>query len=228
MVLGKRTIPFLFFMLIALSGRAGAFEEKYGIGVVEIFPYNFFSMDFWKGPSIEQPFVYDEINFYLDSSSRVLKYTFSTTGSDSIPAWFDPHVFSFSKERKKFQLICVTKDGDWCEVIANKKTGMTKWVELGFDVTFSEWQNFFPSASRIEIVKGDSLLFEKPIDGSQTTAINLNYDHSYIQVMHCKEVQGMWMSVVIEEKDEFGKVINTRTGWIKWRDENEMLVEYFV
>jgi len=114
------------------------------------------------------------------------------------------------------------------KIITNKKTGDTKWVELGFDVTFSDWQNFFPTVAKIKIVKDDSLLFDNPVAGSTSTALNLNYDHSYIQTMRCKQVSGMWMSVEIVEKDEFGKVINTRSGWIKWRDENELLIEYFV
>jgi hypothetical protein len=44
--------------------------------------------------------------------------------------------------------------------------------------------------------------------------------------MHCKEVQGMWIRVEIVELNEFGGIINTRSGWIKWRDEDEMLIEY--
>jgi len=222
----KRIIPFLFFMLMALGSRAGAFEEHCGIGVIDVVPYNFFSLDFFKRPG--EIISDDEIYFFRDSIKPVLKYKFSSTGSDSIPSWFDPQLFVISKDKKKFQFFCLEKFGDWCRIITNKKLGTTKWVELGFDVTFSEWQTFFTTVKNIEIVRGDSLLFDNPSGTAQTTSINLNYDHAYKQQIHCKEVQGMWMSVDIIELDEFGKVINKRTGWIKWRDTEQLLIAYYV
>jgi hypothetical protein len=223
----KRIILFLLLVLLNISSRAGAFEEQNGIGTVQVFPYNFFSIDFWKGPSIEKPFVYDEISFLTDTS-RVLRCQFSSTGSDSIPAWFDPQEFVFTKQEKIFLLTCVSRKDNWCEVIVNKKTGVTKWVELGFDVTFGDWQTFLPKSKSIEIVKGDSLLFETPTTSSISSPINLNWDHSYKQEMHCMQVQGMWMQIEITELNEFGGIINKRNGWIRWRDENEMFVQYFV
>jgi hypothetical protein len=226
MISVKRIIPFVLFILMAFKGKADGFDEHCGIGVVDIAPYNFFSLDFYKRPG--EIISDDEVYFFRDSIKPVLKYKFSSTGSDSIPAWFDPQLFVITKEQKKFQLYCVEKYGDWCRVITNKKLGITKWVELGFDVTFSEWQTFFVTVKNIEIIKGDSLLFDSPSNTAKTSPINLNYDHSYKQQMHCKEVQGMWMSVEIIELDEFGKVINKRTGWIKWRNDEQMLIVYYV
>jgi hypothetical protein len=138
--------------------RAGSFETTYGIGVVHVIPYNYFFVEFWKTPKDAIP--YDRLYFYRDTVPATLRCGFATTGDDSIPAWFRPEALKLSKSLR-LDMFCIEKDEDWCKVVVNRLTGETKWVQLGMDIKFMDWNTLFHSVKSVKLVTEDAALYEQ-------------------------------------------------------------------
>jgi hypothetical protein len=207
--------------LLSSTMRADAFEDRYGLGVVHVVPYNFFSLDFWKNP--EDVSAFDHISFRRDSVPFSLRCGFATTGDDSVPAWFEPEIFILNPAPRRLDMCCLDRDGNWCNVVVNKKTNETKWVELGFDVTFLEWADFFKTISNLGFNSPDKLLYEKPDQKAKADPV---VQQGAYQVIKSLNLDGMWMQVDIIEQDANHVEISRRQGWIKWRDSSQMLVNY--
>ena len=220
----KKLVLSCLIFFTALAVRAGGFETHYGIGVVNIKPYNFFSISFWKMPKDKVP--YDELYFQRDSGNSKLRCGFSTTGIDSVPAWFAPELFSFTEERMRIAMRCIRKEENWCQVVVNNATGELKWIELGTDIVFSDWSAFYQSMATVEIVSGSPQLFEKPSAKSKFILIKTKQEAGAKQMIRAKKIQGIWMYVEVTEFDAEHKETGRKSGWIRWRDSEKPLIIY--
>lgn len=219
----KRLVFFLV-ILLPVSASCGEFEDRYCIGTVRVLPYNFFSISFWAAPDDVMPF--EQVYFFRDSLQDHLHFQFAMTGKDTAPSWFGPEIFKLNPEMKRLCFYCLQRQGNWARVIVNSVTGETKWVELGVDVRFEDWNAFFCSMGSIDILDGDGLLYESPKEKSKTSAVKKKAEAGNSQLISTKKVEGFWMQVEVIEFSEEHVETGRRTGWIRWKDETKMLVGY--
>ncbi len=213
------------FLFLANTATAGAFEEKYGIGMVHVSPYTYFSLDFWKKPGDIVPA--ERIYFYRDTVSSQLHFHSATAGTDTMPAWFAPELFLITPDFTRIDLRCVEKEGNWCKVIVNNYGG-TKWMELGMDVEFYDWGKFYTSIASVEIIAGKALLYEKPVAKGKTVKLKTKAEAGARQTLRPLGVQGEWMEVEVTTRDDNGDETGKRTGWIRWRDPETLFISYNV
>lgn len=219
----KRLVFFLIILLPAVV-RCGEFEDRYGIGTVKVEPYNFFSLSFWTAPKDVMPF--EQVYFFRDSLQDHLHFQFAMTGKDTAPWWFSPVIFQVKSEVKQISFYCLEREDDWCRVVVNNTTGQTKWLQLGVDVRFEEWTLFFSAMGSIDITEGDALLYESPKDKAKSSPLKKKADSGNSQLIRAKKVEGNWMQVEVTDRDQNNIITGKRTGWIKWRNESELLVGY--
>lgn len=220
----KKCILFYCVFLFSLAVRAGGFEMHYGIGIISVNPYNYFSISFWQSPKDKMPF--DELYFQRDSGSPLLRCGFSTTGIDSIVPWFAPETFMIEDEKMRFSMRCIRKEENWCQVVVNNTTGEMKWIQLGMDIEFRNWEDFYKSVSGVEIISGKPILYEKPSAKSKFILIKSKQEAGMSQIIRTQKIQGNWMYVEVIERDESMKEIGKRSGWIQWRDADKPLIAY--
>lgn len=217
------TLSAVFFSAIA---QAGSFESDYGIGIVSVHPYNYLSVSFWKTP--KDKIAYDQLYFENDSGSPKLRCGFSTTGIDSVPAWFSPESFCLDEYKLRFNMRCIRRENGWCEVMVNNKTGEVKWVELGADIQFHSWEEFYKSMVSVEMLTGDPKLFEKPSGKSKSSIIASQAEAGSRQLIRAVRIEGEWMYVEVTEYDASHKEISRRQGWVRWRDADKPLIGYTI
>jgi hypothetical protein len=211
-------------LLLVFQLRAGRFETSYGIGVITIEPYNYFSLRFWKDKKDKMP--HDELYFQRDSGRNKLSYGFSTTGLDSVPAWFRPETFLITDTEKRIEMRCIWKDEKWCQVVVNNKTGELKWLELGVDVIFLDWGSFYARKGTIQIPAGKTFLYEESNAKSNKSKIRTTALPGQTMLIRALKTNGDWMYIEIIERDADMKEVNRQKGWIRWRDQEKPLIEY--
>ena len=131
------------------------------------------------------------------------------------PPWFVPELLKLDYDL--FYLRAVTIARNWIEVIVNKKTGQTAWVERQA-VDFSGWPEFFLEVYSIELLPNlKNLIRIKPQDNASVVSDPGRNSLKPIAV------QGEWMKVAtLEEKP----VVKPRLGWIRWKKGNQMLITW--
>ncbi|HLG04320.1 MAG TPA: hypothetical protein VI731_12050 [Bacteroidia bacterium] len=224
MSIQKAFLLFLFPFFLHQPVQADGFAERNGIGVVHAAPYNHFHIDFFKNANDRQP--HDKIFFERDSLSLQLKPGFATTEQDSVPAWFNPEIFYIGPEINRLDFFCLEKEGQWARIITNKKTGETKWVQLGPDIQFQNWHAFFQTVANVEIFANDPFLFTKPAEKSAKQKIASKMQAGERQQILPLKVEGKWMYVEVIRFDENHKEESRVKGWIKWRDNQNFLIGY--
>ena len=218
--------PFILaaFLFSSFLSQATAFDERYGIGTVHIIPYNFFSLDFYSHTDDTAPF--DQVSFSKDKQSDDLHFQFATSGADTAPSWFVPEYFNTSAEKIRIEMCCLEKQDDWCKVLLNSGTGLTKWIHLGADVVYYDWNDFFISTASVEIISGDPKLFAKPSHSSNSQPLLTKSEAGETQLIQVQQVDGVWMQVkVIRFNNNMEQVSNTE-GWILWRDDAGLFIGY--
>jgi hypothetical protein len=223
--MARRTLLTLLLVnLLSLSARCGEFEDRYGIGTVLVEPYNFFSLAFWAAPNDVMP--YDQVYFFRDSLQDRLHFQFATMAKDSLPAWFSPEIYTNNAGKYRITFVCLQRSENWCRIVINKSTGLSKWVELGVDIFFEDWGKFFSRLPGVTIAEGDALLYESPKEKAKTSRIRLSAEAGNAQLVRAKKIDGMWMQVEVTEYDDQQHETGKRTGWIRWRDEAKMFLRY--
>jgi hypothetical protein len=212
-------------VLLTVAAKADDFSGNYGIGTVHIVPYNFFSLAFYNNKEDVAPF--EQIDFSEDKTTRALHYQFaSCTEADTVPAWFVPLCFNTDHEKSRLEMFCIEKDGEWCRVVVNVLDHRTKWVHLGADVIFRDWNAFFTSMASIELKSPDPRLYSKADRKYPGKPLKTSSDAGGTQIIQAIAVNGMWMNVEVTTFTFNMETVSRESGWIIWRDENRLLVDF--
>ncbi|HEU4717387.1 MAG TPA: hypothetical protein VFU15_06130 [Bacteroidia bacterium] len=220
----KRSLGVIFLLQFAFSLKAGNFESRYGIGVVHVEPYNFFSIQFWKKPSDVIP--YEQVNFLRDSSGKFLHFYFSDADTDSAPAWFAPEIFTMKSDTPRIDMFCIEQSGDWCNVIVNSGTGKSMWIHTGPDTKFRTWEEFYAEFSMITLTDAEAQIYPKPDLKAKHKKVTAKLSPGQAQKILPGAIQDRWMNVTVIVTGPDGKEVSKTTGWILWRDDDKPLVNY--
>ncbi len=203
---------------------ATAFDEHYGIGTVHIVPYNFFALDFYSHANDASPF--DEVNFSKDKKANDLHFQFATSGADTIPSWYRPECFHTTDGEFRIEMFCIEKQNDWCKVMVNPATGLTKWVHLGADVVYYDWTAFFTSFASVAIISGEPKLFSKPSLSAKSDPLLTKMEAGGTQLIQAEKVEGAWMQVRVIKFTYNMEQTSSTEGWIQWHDDANLFLTY--
>jgi hypothetical protein len=142
-------------------------------------------------------------------------------------SWLDP-VYSELENNDfcKLAFVCKKRQGKWLEVITNKATGETMWIEESKFVKFVSWNHLsFKNTWGITTLYSspNTLIHRKPNQDSEI--IDNPNDHSSFEIIKSKNG---WIKVS-NENGEFFNIEGNETpivGWIRYKDNEKLLVGF--
>lgn len=180
----------------------------------------------------------NSFNFYQnpDTSVKIKSLTFyfqwdTMVGEKLVEinsiSWLDPLYSELgNKDFCKLAFVCKKKQGRWLEVITNKATGETMWIEESKFVNFVSWNNLsFKNTWGITALNfsPNTVIHRKPNQKSEI--IDNPNNHSSFEIIKSKNG---WMKVS-NENGEFFNIEGNETpiiGWIRYKNSEKLLVEF--
>lgn len=137
--------------------------------------------------------------------------------------WLQPEVLWL--DYSAFTFRCLTQTDKWLKIIVNNETGKTYWLKKTEITKFKNWENY------LKDMFGVARLSSFP----QKIRIKPNENSPEIeyQKMDCfvvKSMKGNWIEITTPDYCDDNSTDNKmpiKSGWIKWRKGNELIIEYF-
>ena len=197
--------------------RLDTVQTTLGIGLVSINFDDKTILHFYATPTDKEP--KRTIVFFDDQSIN----SWNIRDLDQQKEWLKPEILWL--DYSKFVFRCVKIDDNWLKIIVNNETKETLWLEKSDLTTFIDWENYLKN------MFGVARLFDQkqkirslPTDDSEEIIYQGN------DCFQVKAMKGDWIEIFTAEYcDESYTDSKTKikSGWIKWRQGNKILIEYF-
>ena len=184
-------------------------QEEPGLGFFSPTLFNIPALYFYGNPDFMKPVMehpaFDSLTF---EQRQYGGYHISYA-----PPWFVPHHLKPDYDMLYFKVVGVSRD--FAEVIVNKFTGRKAYVNQHAGKMIF-WPDFLLQVHSVEMLPDHQQPVRvKPLD----YAGEVNLPHVFMKAVLVKD---LWMKVQLQD-DHFREV---GEGWIKWRDENGLLIRY--
>ena len=184
-----------------------------GTGIVEILFDDKTIVDFYSAPMDKGYF--KRIEFFDDQGSWNIR------NLEKEKNWLRPEVLWLDYSRFIFR--CKSTTMDWLEVIVNNEDGKSLWIKKNERTRFLSWEEYLKNMFAID------RRWDKPqkIRKSPTeTAVEINYEGR--DCFQVRSLRGEWIEIFTADHcDEAKTVIKIKSGWVKWRQGNELLINYY-
>jgi hypothetical protein len=192
-------------------------ETEFGLGLVSINFDDKTTLHFYSTPNDKEP--KRTIQFFNDQTIN----SWNIRDLDKNKEWLKPEILWL--DYSQFVFRCLTNKENWLKIIVNNETGETLWLKKSNLTTFSDWENYLK-----EMFGVARLTDKKQKIRSLPTE---NSDEIIYQGQDCfqvKSMKGDWIEIFTadycDESYTDGKT-KIKSGWIKWRQRNKLLIEYF-
>lgn len=137
--------------------------------------------------------------------------------------WLKPEILWL--DYSQFVFRCLTVKDNWLKVMVNNETEETLWLKKSDATTFSDWENYLKEMFGVARLPDQQQQIKSlPTDNSEEI---INQGQDCFQV---KSMKGDWIEIFTADYcDESYTESKTKikSGWIKWRQGNKLLIEYF-
>jgi hypothetical protein len=184
-------------------------EEKPGLGFFKPTLFDTPALYFYGNPNFMEPVMehpaFDSLSFQqLEYGGYDISYA---------PPWFAPHHLKLDYDMLYLKVVGVT--GDFAEVVVNKVTGRTAYINR-YAGKIIYWPDFLLHVHSIKMLpEREQTIRVKPLD----YAGEVNIPHVFMKPVMVKE---KWVKVQLLD-DDFQDV---GEGCVRWRDENGLLIGY--
>ncbi|MDC6407069.1 MULTISPECIES: hypothetical protein [Maribacter] len=206
---------FLFILLlIAIEFQA---QTNPGIGLVSIGFDDKTKLEFYESEMDNEPT--EVLEFFLDSTISSL----SIRNLNTQHKWLNPEVLWL--DYHEFTFRCVSKTEDCFEIIVDNETGKSMWLKKSELTLFSTWETYLMRMFGIERLKSNP---QKIRIGPSENSAEIKYEGTDCFIV--KRMKDDWIEIMTPDYcDEDYTDSNTplKSGWIKWRNGNELLINYF-
>lgn len=202
--------PALFILLAFIYLQSFAQQQPTGLGIVSPQIKAGTTLYLYSGQLIDDLLHHSTIKDSITFTEGQYNIEISTA-----PPWFVPEHLKLDYEI--FQLRAVTLSRNWIEVIVNKKTGKTAWIDRNA-VILQYWPEFLLHVFGVEVINAAANPVRiKPLDNASTV---FNPGRSSLRPI---AVQGEWMKVatIQESPNSIPKL-----GWIRWKKRNQLLISW--
>jgi hypothetical protein len=202
-------------IIILLIISFNAFSQELGIGIVKIEFNQNTVLEFFESPNSNRSF--RRIEFYDDTTI----HSFAIKNFNGIKRWLKPEILWTDYSQLGFRCKCFTKD--WLEVVINNDDGSALWIKKSEATKFFTWEEFLKNVYVV------SRMNEKqPIkDNPNSSANEIQYKGS--DCFKVNSMKGEWIEIYADNFcDDNSTESVLKSGWIRWRDGNKLLIEYFL
>ncbi|NRS90367.1 hypothetical protein HNQ02_003307 [Flavobacterium sp. 7E] len=192
-------------------------QTTLGIGLVSINFDDKTILHFYTTPTEKKP--KRTIIFFDDQSIN----SWNIRDLDQQKEWLKPEILWL--DYSKFVFRCVRIEDNWLKVIVNNETEETLWLEKSELTTFIDWENYLKNMFGVARLSDQKQKIRSlPTDDSEEIIYQGN------DCFQVKAMKGDWIQIFTAEycdanyTDSKTKI---KSGWIKWRQGNKLLIEYF-
>jgi len=206
-----------------VENHEAPFYKNYGIGKLKV--------------SFENTILNDKayvLNFYRSDSESELDRKIEISWNDSDGGYVETQNTDFLKvkdfylEEPHYILMFnyLRESNGFYEVIVNTETKETMWIKKQSTIHVKLWDEFLQSVVCLSASNPEANQVRiEPKEDSNVAIENIKDECWYVS-----EINGEWIKVECSEidfdlTDEKYKYFS---GWLKWRDENELLIKYYL
>ena len=185
-----------------------------GTGIVKIEFDDKTILDFYKAATDKTP--YKRIEFFYDkeiSSSNIKNLKTEQRWLNPELLWIDYSQFNFR---------CSSTNGEWLELIVNNNNGQTYWIKRSKATKFLTWEEYLQDMFGVSRLDNEKQKIRKAPDDDA-----LEIDYYGRDCFQVKALKGDWIEIFTGDHcEEYGSKAQVKSGWIKWRRGNKLLIEY--
>jgi hypothetical protein len=139
---------------------------------------------------------------------------------ETCKSWLTPEAYDPLYDLFAFR--CKNRVNGWLEVIVNNNTGLSYWLKETEVNKYIDWGTYF---QRIYCIKKsiNNPIFDNPSESANKVSF---------EGKDCFKVNSMkdeWIEVnLTDENTKSSSQAAIKTGWIRWRNNNDVLIKYVV
>jgi hypothetical protein len=158
------------------------------------------------------------IEFFHDKTTNSL----NIRDLDKHKQWLKPECLWLDYSSLIFR--CKSQTNDWYKLIVNNENGQTLWLRKSEYIKFSNWSEFLSGMFGVSRLPDKKQLIRVAPNGDSK---EINY--SGPDCFKVKSMNGEWIEIFTPDrcKDPENKT-KIKSGWIKWREGNNLLIEYHI
>ena len=202
--------------LALLLSSVHASPEVIGLGIASVSVESGVRLDLLAEPDATAPFL--TVELVEDPSVQ------SIALASEAPEWFRPETLWLDYSLFTFRVVGETEAA--LEVVVDAESGRTLWLRRQSGVVFKPWAQFLvedvTGFSRVD--PASNPLRESPDPSASVIPYSGSEYHGW-ECLAVAEVRGEWARVRLSDLCAFGDT-EPVNGWVRWRDEDELLIGY--
>ncbi len=191
-------------------------QTDLGLGLVSIHFDDNTTLHFYTTPNDKEPI--ETIQFFNDQTIN------SWNIQDlELKEWLSPERLML--EDSQFVFRCITVQDNWLKVIVNTENGESLWLKKSDLTKFVNWGDYL-----VEMFSVARLPDQNQKIRSLPTDISEEINYQGQDCFQVKSMKGDWIEIFTAEYCDESYTNSTtklKSGWIKWREGNKLLIEYF-
>lgn len=209
MVQLMKTIATIIFLLGSLISNA----TELGLGIVDIDIYKTKEINLYKNKSDRNP---ERVIHLIDKNGNI------TIEENDYQKWLKPE--SIWLDYSIFIFRYTDFQDDWIEIIVNNDSMNKMWIRKTETMSVNTWQTFLVNrTTAVEPLTSSEIKLE-PSDNAQTIRKSTKDD-----CFEAIEIIGDWIKIKTNETLDCNKHPDPiKSGWIKWRQNNKLTIEFFL
>ena len=209
-----KTLLLLIFLLDIAGAAFG--QTTLGKGLLAVNFDEKTTLVFYNSPSDKTPA--KRIEFFNDRSIS----SWNIKSLETHKKWLSPEVLWLDYSPLVFRFKAL--NDKWAEVIVNNTTGKSYWIKINSSMTSLTWQAFLKEKFGVSRVSKQKIKKSPSVNST-----DLIYEGE--DCFQVKSMKGDWIEIFSADYcDESYTKSKTKikSGWIKWRQGNRLLIEYFI
>jgi hypothetical protein len=208
------TIRTIIILITILTKSYG--QVTLGTGIVKIEFDDKTIVDFYNKPTDQTQS--KRIEFVDDKEIN----SWNIKNLDKEKVWLKPELLWLDYSQFNFRCKSTTKE--WLEVIVNNEDGTSLWIKRNEKIKFLTWEDYLKDVFSVDRREDKKQKIRKqPKDKAE----EIKYEGR--DCFQVKPLKGDWIEIsttdYCDEKGE--KKVEIKSGWIKWRLGEELLIHYY-
>ncbi|MCK9480137.1 MAG: hypothetical protein M0R38_00040 [Bacteroidia bacterium] len=192
-------------------------QTDLGLGLVSINFDDKTTLHFYSTPNDKEP--KRIIQFFNDQTIN----SWNIRDRDKQTEWLKPEILWL--DYSQFVFRCITVQDNWLKVIVNNENGETLWLKKNDLTTFRNWEDYLKEMFGVaRLPDRKQKIRSLPTDNSEEI---IYQGRDCFQV---KSMRGDWIEIFTADHCDEGYTdskTKIKSGWIRWRQGNNLLIEYF-
>ncbi len=204
-------------IIIALLTTSLFAQKEIGLGIISINLDEKTPLSFYSLPN--DKIAKRTIEFFDDKTIN----SWNIKNFNKHKSWLKPELLWLDNSSLFFRYVTI-KD-NWIKVIVNYETGETFWIKKSKMTIIKNWEKYLIDMFGVSRLPNEPQKIKSlPINNSK----DIKYEGQ--DCFQVKSVKGDWIEIFTAnycDEDNSKSKTKIKSGWIKWREKNKLLIEYY-